>query len=176
MRYAAILLMISIPAVAADNVYIDQVGSGNVMFVKQTDGDGKTSIILNKGNNNNLTTIQEGFGAHTAFIGVPPSGMSGTNFVTNFNGNNNSNNTLAILQNGNANHTAAINLDASAANSNNSASIQQSGSAPKSFNFTLSGSGISATAVQDNATIPDTASMSIQCLTPPCGGYSYIKH
>ena len=176
MRSMIALMLMMVPAMALDSVYIDQVGDGNVLFVKQSDGDGKTSIILNKGNNNNLTIIQEGFGAHTAFIGIPPTGMMNGQFITNFNGNNNSNNTLAIMQNGNANHTAAINMDASAANNNNTASITQSGSAPKNFNFQLSGSGISATAVQDNASIPDTASMSIQCLTPPCGGYSYTKH
>ena len=73
---------------------------------------------------------------------------------------------------------ASILFQNGATNNNNTASITQAGGvgANKQFTLQLNGSGIGATVVQDNATTPDSSSMSITCLTPPCGGYSYIKH
>jgi len=168
------LLAIITPVYAADTVYIDQVGDLNNITVNQKDSDSKTAIVLNQGNNNQLAIIQEGTGAHMAFIGTPPAGQSGANFITSIAPNNN-NNILTIFQTGSGNHTAAINLDKTTSNNNNSAVIQQAGSAPKSFVFNLSGSGITANALQDNPLTPDASSMSIQCLTPPCSGYTYTK-
>ena len=170
-----LLLLLMTPVYAADTVYIDQVGDVNNITVNQSAGDSHTAIILNQGNNNQMNIIQQGPGAHMAFMGTPPASQNVNGFVTNI-APNNSNNMLNIFQTGSGSHTAAINLDKTTSNNNNTASIQQAGSAPKSFVFNLSGSGISATAVQDNATIPDTGSMNIQCLTPPCSGYSYVRH
>ena len=174
MKRLLLLLMIT-PVYAVDSVYIDQVGDLNTITVNQKMGDNQTAIVLNQGNNNQFTIIQEGPGAHIAFIGTPPAGQSGTNFITSIAPNNN-NNILNIFQTGSGNHTAAINLDKTTSNNNNSATIQQAGSAPKSFVFNLSGSGITASALQDNPLTADASSMSIQCLTPPCSGYSYVKH
>ena len=135
------------------------------------------TIGNNSGNNNNLTIVQEGSGDHAAFIGTPPTGVNidGT-IATNTAAANNNNNTLTIIQSGSGNHTAAINLDSTTTNSNNGAAIHQSGDADKSFVLNLSGSGITAKVLQDNPTVPDSGSMSIQCLTPPCSGYTYTKH
>ena len=172
-----LLFLLWITPAAAGSVYIDQVGSGNNIFVEQVASGNPQAIILNQGDNNNLTIVQEGSGDHAAFIGTPPVGKNydGT-YNTNTNAGNNSNNTLTILQNGSGNHTAAINLDATTSNNNNTATITQTGDANKNFVLNLSGSGIGATVLQDNPLTPDSGSMSIQCLTPPCSGYTYTKH
>jgi hypothetical protein len=169
-----LLLLLITPVYAADSVYIDQVGDLNTITVNQKSGDNQTAIILNQGHNNQMNIIQEGPGAHMAFIGTPPASQNANAFVTNIAPNNN-NNILTIFQTGPGSHTAAINLDKTTSNNNNNATIQQAGSAPKSFVFNLTGSGITANALQDNALTPDVSSMSIQCLTPPCSGYSYSK-
>jgi len=172
-----LLFLLWITPAAAGSVYIDQVGDSNNIFVEQTTSGNPQATILNQGDSNNLTIVQEGDGNHQAFIGTPPTGMglNGT-LNTNTNAANNNNNTLTIIQSGSGNHTAAINLDATTANSNNGAAIHQSGDADKSFVLNLSGSGITAKVLQDNPTVSDSGSMSIQCLTPPCTGYSYTKH
>ena len=172
-----LLFLLWITPAAAGSVYIDQVGDSNNIFVEQTSSGDAKAIMLNQGSNNTNTIVQEGSGDHMAFIGTPPVGKNydGT-YNTNTNAANNNNNTLTILQNGSGNHTAAINLDASTQNNNNIATITQNGDANKSFVLNLSGSGIGATVLQDNPLTPDSGSMSIQCLTPPCSGYSYTKH
>jgi hypothetical protein len=178
MRYVLLFLILAMPAFAQSSVYIDQIGSNNTTLVEQNGYGNKTAIILNRGDNNNLTIMQENVGNQTAFIGTPPTqpptALNNQSYVFPTN-NNNSNNTLSIIQIGGS-HTAAINLDPTVTTSNNTATILQSGSANKSFNLSLSGSSIVANITQDSATVPDAASMSIQCLTPPCGGYSYTKH
>lgn len=162
-------------AAGSSSVYIDQVGDYNSIYITQQDADSKEAILLNKGNNNQSVVIQEGSGAHQAFIGTPPvSGSTSTGFTTNTLYNNN-NNILSILQSGAGNHTAAINLDPTTTNNNNTATITQAGNANKSFSLGLSGSGITANVLQDNLLTPDSGSMNITCLTPPCSGYSYIK-
>jgi hypothetical protein len=167
-------LLIITPVYAADSVYIDQVGDFNNITVDQS-ADSQRAIILNQGYNNQISITQQGPGASMAFIGTQPAGQSGSTFITSIAPNNN-NNMLNIFQTGSGNHVAAINLDKSTSNNNNTASILQAGAANKSFVLNLSGSGIGATVVQDNATTPDAGTMSIQCLAPPCSGYSYIKH
>jgi hypothetical protein len=176
MKKLILLLMITTPCYGG-SVYIDQVGDGNVLYIDQSSSGNSEAILLNKGDNNNHSIIQEGSGDHLAFIGTPPLGKNydGT-YNTNTNAQNNNNNTLTILQSGSGNHTAAINLDATTQNNNNVASITQSGDANKSFVLNLSGSGIGATILQDNINTADSSSMNIQCLTPPCNGYSYTKH
>jgi len=169
-----LLLLLITPVYAADSVYIDQVGDLNIINLNQSAGDNQTAIILNQGHNNQFSITQQGPGAHMAFIGTPPASQNINGFVTNI-APNNSNNILNIFQTGSGSHTAAINLDKTTSNNNNNATIQQAGSAPKSFVFNLSGSGITANALQDNLLTPDASSMSIQCLTPPCSGYTYVK-
>jgi len=176
MRTLAILLLLTTSALAGNVVYIDQVGDNNHITIKQNDGDSQTAIVLNQGNGNEQNIAQQGLGTDQAFIGTPPAGMSQGQFLPNSSAPTNSSNLLSIVQMGAGNHTAAINLDSTTSNNNNTASILQSGDANKSFVLNLSGSGIGATVIQDNPTVADSASMSIQCLSPPCTGYSYIKH
>jgi len=176
MKKLLCLLLVTTPCYAG-SVYIDQVGNDNSVFVEQTTSGNGEAIILNQGSSNNLNILQEDSGNHTAFIGTPPTGMnSDGTFITNSNAANNNNNNLTIIQSGSGNHTAAINLDATTSNNNNTATITQSGDANKSFVLNLSGSGIGATVVQDNPLTPDSGSMSIQCYTGNCTGYSYTKH
>jgi len=169
-------LLAATPALAANVVYIDQVGDNNHISIKQNAGDNKTAIVLDQGNSNEQNIAQSGLGTDQAFIGTPPVGLSQGQFLPNTSAPTNSSNLFSIVQMGAGNHTAAINLDSTTSNNNNTASIIQSGDANKSFTLQLSGSGIGATVVQDNPTVADSASMSIQCLSPPCTGYSYIKH
>lgn len=161
---------------SSNSVYIDQIGNNNLTYIDQNGSTNKSITILNGGNNNTISVFQQDSGTQQAFIGtVPdkPGPVNNNQFV--FPNTNNNNNTLSIVQTGSGNHIAAINLDPTTSNSNNTASIMQGGAANKSFNLNLSGSGIGATVIQDNPTTPDSASMSIQCLTPPCSGYSYSK-
>jgi hypothetical protein len=156
----------SIPA-TGNFVYIDQIGNYNNTYVTQEDSDTKRAMVTNNGDYNDFTVIQQGNGNHTASIGP-------TNTAPN---SNNNNNNLSILQQGNGNHTASILFADPISNNNNTASIVQKGNsgADKQFTLTLQGSGIGASVLQDNLLTPDSGSMNIQCLTPPCTGYSYIR-
>ena len=172
-RLLAIFIMIS--TAHAGNVYIDQVGDSNTIYVNQYGTGDSQAILLNEGDGNDLSIIQQGSGDHSAFIGTPPSGMLGNSYVTTP-GQGNSYNDFTIYQSGSGNHTAAINLDHTVVNNNNTATIDQEGAANKQFTLNLSGSNIGVTVTQDNATTPDSGSMSIQCYTGSCQGYSYTKH
>ena len=171
-----ILPFLIITPVYAGSVYIDQVGDGNTIYVDAESSGNSEAILLNKGDSNSLSVVQSGSGDHMAFIGTPPLGQNNGAYVTNNNASSNSSNTLTILQSGSGNHTAAINLDSSVSNNNNTATITQSGDADKSFTLALSGSNIGATILQDSNTSTDSSSMSIQCYTGSCSGYSYTKH
>jgi hypothetical protein len=146
-------------------VYIDQIGDNNSTTILQQDSDRNRAAIVNQGDGNILTITQQGSGQHTASI------------TTSTTANNN-NNILSIDQVGTGNHMASILLNNSTGASNNTVGIAQAGGvgANKQFTLELQGSRIGVSVVQDNPTTPDSASMSIQCLTPPCGGYSYSKH
>ena len=160
-----ILTFLLITPVYASSVYIDQIGDSNYIYVEQKDADGKNTNISNDGDLNILHILQQGAGSHTATI---------SSTTTN---NTNNNNLLEINQRGAGNHTATITLDNSSSNANNNdVKINQSGAANKDFNLTVQGSNTTFVGIQDSATVPDSASMTIQCLTPPCSGYSYTKH
>ena len=156
------------PPAMGNFVYIDQIGNNNNIVVYQEDSDQKRAAIFNAGDSNDLSIVQQGMGNHTALIG--PS----VNNTTSYNNSN----ILNILQQGAGNHTASIMLADPVSNSNNTASITQKGGvgANKQFTLQIQGNGIGATVIQDNLTVPDSGTMSIQCLTPPCSGYSYTKH
>jgi hypothetical protein len=148
-------------------VYIEQVGSNNSTYVEQKDIDIKAALVINNGDNNDFSISQQGMGNHIAAI--TPSNNAKTSV--------NNNNIVNIQQSGAGNHTASVLFDDPVANSNNVASIVQSGgvNANKQFTLQLQGSGITANVLQDNATTPNTGTMAIQCLTPPCSGYSYTR-
>jgi len=124
---------------------------------------------------NDFTIYQKDSGDHTAFIGTPPLGIANGSYVTTP-GQGNHGNDFTIYQKDSGDHTAAINLDHSVVNSNNSAVIDQEGAAIKQFTLNLSGSNIGVTVIQDNPTTADSGSMSIQCYTGTCQGYTYTKH
>lgn len=148
-------------------VYIDQVGGNNTIYVEQKDLDIKAALVVNKGDNNDFSISQQGTGTHIAAI-TPSVGATNSS---------NNNNVISIQQSGAGNHTASVLFDDPVANSNNVASIVQAGGigANKQFTLQLQGSGITANVLQDNATVANSGSMSIQCLTPPCTGYSYTR-
>jgi len=168
-------LILSITSAQAGSVYIDQVGNGNDLYISQYGMGDHRSIMLNEGNNNDLSIIQQDSGDHTAFIGTPPLGIANGSYVTTP-GQGNHGNDFTIYQKDSGDHTAAINLDHSVVNSNNSAVIDQEGAAIKQFTLNLSGSNIGVTVIQDNPTTADSGSMSIQCYTGTCQGYTYTKH
>jgi hypothetical protein len=145
-------------------VYIDQIGDNNSITVLQQDSDRQRALILNKGDGNVLAITQQGTGQHTASI---------TSLTTA----NNNNNILSIEQVGTGNHMASILLNNNTGASNNTVGITQAGGtgANKQFTLELKGSQIGVSVIQDNPTTPDSGTMSIQCLTPPCSGYSYSK-
>lgn len=178
MRYVIPLIMLATianaqqlspptPPAAGNFVYIDQIGNSNTIVVYQEDNDQKRAAIVSNGNNNDYSIIQQGAGSHTALIKPTP-----------VNPSTNSNNILSILQQGAGNHTANILFADPISNSSNTASITQKGGAgaDKQFTLQLQGNSIGVSVIQDNLTTPDSSSMSIQCLTPPCSGYSYVKH
>ena len=145
-------------------VYIDQIGDNNSISIIQQDSDRHRALILNQGDGNVLAITQQGTGQHTASI------------TTSTTANNN-NNILSIEQVGTGNHMASILLNNNTGASNNTVGITQAGGsgANKQFTLELQGSRIGVSVIQDNPTTPDSSTMSIQCLTPPCSGYSYSR-
>jgi hypothetical protein len=170
MRYIPLYLILttsiaSAQTVTGNQVYIEQIGNNNIVYVEQKDLDIKAASVVNKGDNNDFSISQQGLGNHVATI--TPSVTTSVN----------NNNLISIQQSGAGNHTANVLLDDPIANSNNVASIIQSGGvgANKQFTLQLQGSGIGVNVLQDNATMPNAGTMLIQCLTPPCSGYSYTR-
>jgi hypothetical protein len=170
MRYIPLYLILttsiaSAQTVTGNQVYIEQIGNNNIVYVEQKDLDIKAASVVNKGDNNDFSISQQGLGNHTATI--TPSVTTSVN----------NNNTISIQQSGAGNHTASVLFDDPVANSNNVASIVQAGGigANKQFTLQLQGSGIGVNVLQDNATMPNAGTMLIQCLTPPCSGYSYTR-
>lgn len=166
MKYILVLVMLPVNAFAqANNIYIDQVGNNNTLYIEQKDFSGKNVSIVNEGDYNVINILQQGVGHHSVTIGS----------TTTLNPNNSNN--FVINQSGTGDHTANIILhNSSAGANNNTASITQSGNANKSLTVNMTGSGIGFTGLQDNLNTPDSATISITCLTPPCSGYSYVKN
>jgi hypothetical protein len=174
MRFLFAILLTSTTALAqsppsipptGNFVYIDQIGDNNYISVMQTNSDRNRTAVINQGDGNLLSITQSGPGQHTSSI-------------TTLTPATNNNNILSIDQSGVGNHMASILLNNATGASNNAASISQSGGtgANKQFTLELKGSQIGVNVVQDNPTTPDSSTMSIHCLTPPCLGYSYTKH
>lgn len=82
-------------------------------------------------------------------------------------------NYIDVSQKGLGSHTSIINQPGPGGHS---ANISQSGNLSKNFTLTLLGTGIGVSIMQNNLLSSDVGSMSIQCLTPPCFGYSYTKN
>ena len=160
-----------------NNIYVSQQGSGhqaqittgtaaptssNDISVLQKDTGAKLlNIDIPSGNYNTIQVVQDGAGNHNAGI-------------QNLNGNSNN---ISIAQDGSGNHSMSI--VGTGTNTSNTVTAVQIGNtgANKDFVLSLNGSqGANVNIRQDNPLVPDSSTMSIQCLTPPCGNYSYIKH
>lgn len=174
-----LMLMLPSGAMAADladnRVYIDQIGSGNTLRVVQ-EQQGKTAVSLMRGDGNTIIVVQEDSGHHTAVVGLPSQGVGPDGRYVLPQSQGMDGNQLGVAQSGSGDHTASIAMDPGFDADGNSATITQSGAADKSFDLDLSGSNIGVTVVQDNYGTADTGSMSIQCYTGSCTGYSYTRH
>ena len=163
MRILLSLLLFTTVVQAQNAVYIDQVGSYNNIYIDQKDSVQKSTNITATGDLNTINVLQQGLGNHT--LGIQ-----------NLKGNNN---ILNLIQTGSGAHELNIINMPGTTNSGNNITANQSGNAGanKWFNIWLNGTtGVNVSVTQDNATTPDQASMSIQCLTPPCGTWTYVKH
>jgi hypothetical protein len=171
MRLILLSLLISTGALAqtaptppsvGNFVYVEQIGDYNTTFVQQTDSEQKRATVTSTGNNNNTSILQEGTGNHTASV----QSLTGSNNVIN------------LSQSGAGNHEVNIINMPNTTNSNNTISTTQTGGAgsDKWFNVWLnSTNGATVNVLQNNATTPDQASMSVQCFSN-CGTWSYTKN
>lgn len=178
-----------IPATSTNNnlVYIDQIGTNNTVVVNQDGTTQTVKITTGKDSavdNSYFNITQQGTGAKTATVDIP----SGYN------------NSVVMFQDGSGNHTAAIqNLNGAAnninfnqtgagnhsmvvtgapgsVNSGDTINATQSGGvgADKTFQLNLNGTnGATINVQQTNSTVPNSGSMTIQCIT--CGTYNYIR-
>jgi hypothetical protein len=163
MRILLLLLLFTTVTQAQNVVYIDQIGSYNNIYIDQKDIASKSTNVTATGDFNTFNILQQGAGNHT--LGIQ-----------NLKGNNN---ILNLIQTGSGSHELNIINMPGTTNSNNTITANQSGNvgANKWFSIWLNSTvGVNVSVTQDNATTPDQASMSIQCLTPPCGTWSYVKH
>jgi hypothetical protein len=179
------------PAYAVDNtINIEQIGDNNTIDISQN-GAGHTAIVeigklassnantvsieqrdtstklatveIKSGINNSVNVLQQGIGNHTSSI---------LNLVGNTNA-------ISVDQSGAGNHTLSITGSTGTTNSGNNIMATQSGGngADKTFDLTLGGtSGATVTIQQTNPTQTNSGSMTIQCATGSCGGYSYIRN
>jgi hypothetical protein len=159
------ILLITIVCVYAqgNSIYIDQVGSYNTTTVEQQDVSTQKQVtVTTNGDSNQTNILQQGTGNHTAS-------------VQNLTGNNN---IINLTQSGAGNHELNIINMPNTTNSNNTITGTQSGGAgsDKWFNVWLNGANSATVNVlQNNASTPDQASMSIQCFSN-CGTWSYSKN
>ena len=167
MRFLLAYLLLCASAVAqtplptGNFVYIDQVGDSNTLYVLQTDSDAKRLTITGTGDLNQTTIIQQGTGNHVASI-------------QNLTGNSN---IINLQQTGAGKHEFNIINNPGTVNTSNTVNALQSGGAgsDKWFNIWFNGAtGANVSVTQNNATVPDQASMSITC--KPCGTYTYTKN
>ena len=126
-------------------------GNNNTLQVVQSSSSNYEQTLIN-GSSNILSSTQDG--NKSLFANISGSGNNITTTQTN------------------GNHFLELNIPTN----NNTVSVTQSGMAQKMFSLTLNNSNIGVTVVQDNATTPDSASMSITCTSGSCSGYTYTKH
>jgi hypothetical protein len=167
MRFLIAYLLLCANAVAQTQpptgnfVYIDQIGSANTIYVLQTDSDAKRITMTSTGDLNQTTIIQQGTGNHTASI-------------QNLTGNSN---IINLQQTGAGKHEFNIINNPGTVNTSNTVNALQSGGvgSDKWFNIWFNGAtGATVNVTQNNATVPDQASMSITCR--PCGTWTYTKN
>lgn len=172
-----------------NNIYIEQVGSGNMFAVSQDGGGHTATIKTGLGGSVDVSSInisQQGIGVKTATVELV-SGYS--NSVTvNQDGNGQhsatvqnytgSANTISITQTGSANNSFSVIGGTGTTNNANNINVTQSGNvgADKLFTLNMNGTnGATVTVQQTNPTQSNSGSMSIQCFSN-CTGYSYIRN
>lgn len=129
------------------------VGSGNTISLTQQQS-GKYTELLLSGSSNSITSTQTDT-AKSQFFNIA--------------GNSN---TLNVLQEGSGNHF----LDITALHGDATINVTQSGTAQKLFQLIINNPGVGVTVTQNNASVSDSAIMTITCTTGPCNGYSYTKN
>lgn len=128
------------------------------------------------GSSNNITATQQGNSNYEqvnligSFNTLNTTQSGGNKAIfNNVNGNNNS---ITTSQIDTGNHFLELNIPTSG----NTVSVTQAGNAQKLFSLTINSANVGVTVVQDNATTPDSAAMTITCNVSPCTGYTYTKH
>lgn len=155
-------------------IYIDQsVGNGTYVKATQT-GDFNIMKATITGSNQSLTTTQTGnynyeesiiSGSNNTIINSQDGSKSLFQTVSG------SYNTINTTQTG-GNHYLELNIPTDG----NTVTILQSGAAQKLFSLTINSPNVGVTVQQTNASISDSAAMSITCTTGPCNGYTYTKN
>ena len=129
-------------------------GNNNTISLTQHHANKYTELVLN-GTGNSINSTQTGNTAKSQFF--------------NIGGNSN---TINVLQEGTGNHFLDINALYGTATVN----VTQSGTAQKLFQLIINNPGVGVTVTQNNASVVDSAVMTITCTTGPCSGYSYTKN
>jgi len=81
-------------------------------------------------------------------------------------------NVVTTLQQGIGKHFLDISAPYGGANIN----VTQGGNVQKLFQLIINSPNVGVTVSQTNASVTDSAIMSITCTTGPCNGYSYTKN
>ena len=144
----------AVTAVGKNLAEVAVTGNNNTVSLTQQHNNKYTELLLN-GSSSQITVQQKDIGAKSAFF--------------NISGNNN---TISTLQEGTGNHF----LDISALYGTATVNVTQSGTAQKLFQLIINNPGVGVTVTQNNASVVDSAVMTITCTTGPCSGYSYTKN
>ncbi len=144
----------AVTAIGKNLAEVAVTGNNNIVSLTQQHNNKYTELLLN-GSSSQITVQQKDAGAKSAFF--------------NISGNNNN---ISTLQEGTGNHF----LDVSALYGTATVDITQTGTAQKLFQLIINNPGVGVTVTQNNASVVDSASMTITCTTGPCTGYSYIKN
>jgi hypothetical protein len=191
MRRLLFLFLLSMNLYAADSIInIDQAGDNNSVTITQQDTSGHSvDIKLGKSSpsdNNDVTITQQGVGVKSANVEIP-SGFNNTvsisqdgsgQHTTNIQNLNGSGNGITVSQSGDGTHTFNVMGGLGTTNSGNTVNATQSGGAgaDKTFTLDLLGTvGATVNVEQTNPFLPDSGSMTINCLSGMCGTYSYIR-
>lgn len=127
--------------------------SNNVNLTQQHNG--KYAEVVMSGGGNQISLQQKDAGGKSAFLNI----LGNTNNIT-------------ALQQGSGNHF----LDISNPYGTATVNVTQTGTAAKQFQLIINNPGVGVTVTQSNASVADSASMTITCTTGPCNGYSYTKN
>lgn len=129
-------------------------GSNNTVSLTQQNNKKYTELVMN-GTGNQLNAQQKDADAKSAFFNI----LGNSNVIT-------------TLQQGIGKHFLDISAPYGGANIN----VTQGGAVQKLFQLIINSPNVGVTVSQANASVTDSAIMSITCTTGPCNGYSYTKN